>query len=145
MSNNKIVPPSEFIHTASYTVAISDINYGGHVGNDKVLTIMQEARMQFFQHHGYKDEVSIENNVGIIVTNAAITYKSETFYRDELVIKIAIENISKVGFDMLYVIENHTSGKITALGKTGIVCFDYEQKKIASIPTKFLQIIKQGN
>ncbi|MEQ8927470.1 MAG: thioesterase family protein [Fulvivirga sp.] len=145
MSQNKIIPPSDFIFTASYTVSISDINYGGHVGNDKVLTIMQEARMQFFQHHGYKDEVSIEGGIGIIVANAAITYKSETFYKDELRIKIAVENISKIGFDMLYVIENHTSGKITALGKTGIVCFDYQLKKIATIPTKFLQILKQGN
>ena len=30
-------------------VRVDDVNYGGHLGNDSVLTLCQEARVRFFK------------------------------------------------------------------------------------------------
>jgi acyl-CoA thioesterase FadM len=61
---------------------------------------------------------------------------------DQLELKIAVDDFNKYGFDMLYLITNLSSGKEAARGKTGIVCFDYENRKVASIPEILLSKLK---
>lgn len=126
--------PEKSIFTTEITVRVSDLNYGGHVGNDTMLTLMQEARVQFYKELGFKDEISFEGTVGQIITDAAIQYKAESFLGDVLVIRIAVGEFNKYGFDMFYIVENKATGKKVAIGKTGIVCFDYSRRKIATIP-----------
>jgi acyl-CoA thioester hydrolase len=126
--------PKDFLFSTELTVRASDLNYGGHVGNDSILTIMQEARILFYKSLGFKDEISFDGNVGQIITDAAIIYKSESFLGDVLTIRIGIKDIGKYGFDMLYLVENKSNNREIAIGKTGIVCFDYEKRKIALIP-----------
>jgi acyl-CoA thioester hydrolase len=131
--------PSEFLFSTEIPVRIADINYGGHVGNDAILTIMQEARVIFYRSLGFKDEMNFEGTVGQIIADAAIQYKSESFIGDILMVHLAVADFNKYGFDMLYRITNKTSGKEVARGKTGIVCFDYEKKKVASVPAILIQ------
>ncbi|HNP18672.1 MAG TPA: thioesterase family protein [Fulvivirga sp.] len=139
MARIKIDLPEAFIYTCNYNVRIADINYGGHLGNDAVLTIMQEGRLQFLNYLGYENELGIDGDVGMIVTDSAIVYKSESFYGDHIEIKIAVEDYNKYGFDMIYVLTNKASGKEIARGKTGIVFMHYSTRKLAATPTKFLE------
>ena len=134
MARIKLDLPQHFLFTTSLKVRVTDLNYGGHVGNDNVLSIVHEARMQFLLHLGYKSELDIAENIGIIVTDAAIVYKSESFYNDELTIKIAVDDFNKYGFDMFYEISNTKTGKEVARAKTGIICMNYKERKIAEIP-----------
>jgi YbgC/YbaW family acyl-CoA thioester hydrolase len=134
--------PDQFIFSTQLTVRVSDLNYGGHVGNDNVLSLMQEARIRFYHQLGFKSEISFEGSVGQIISDAAVIYKSESFLGDQLEVKIAVDDFNKYGFDMLYLVSNLTSGKETARGKTGIVCFDYQNRKVASIPAVLLVKLK---
>ena len=134
--------PEKFIFSTEITVRASDVNYGGHVGNDAILTLMQEARIVLYRQLGFTDEVSFEGSVGQIISDALILYKSESFLGDVLVIKIAVADFNKYGFDMLYLIENKSTGKEVARGKTGIVCFDYDRKKVASVPAVLLEKLR---
>jgi len=126
--------PESFLYTTELTVRASDLNYGAHVGHDAVLTLLQEARIMFYRSLGFVSELSFEGSVGQIIADAALQYKSESFLGDVLVISIAVADITKVSFDMLYRIDNKTTGKEVARGKTGIVCFDYERRKVVAIP-----------
>lgn len=141
MARLKLDLPQKFIFTTTLKIRVSDLNYGGHMGNDSVLRITSEARMQFFQYLGYKDEVSIEGSTGIVVSDAAIIYKSEAFYNDEIAIKIAVEDFNKYGFDMYYELTNAKSGIEVARVKTGIVCLDYKTRKLAMIPASLKKVI----
>lgn len=98
--------------------------------------------MQFYKELGFKDEISFDGSVGQIITDAAIQYKSESFLGDVLTIRIAIGEFNKYGFDMFYIIENKVTSKNVAIGKTGIVCFDYSKRKIATIPPILLDKLK---
>ncbi|MFZ1807326.1 MAG: thioesterase family protein [Cyclobacteriaceae bacterium] len=131
--------PSRFIFNTRLTVRVSDINYGGHVGNDTILALMQDARVIFYKHLGFDGEISFEGAVGQIIADAVVVYKSESFLGDQLSVDIAVTDFNKYGFDMFYLITNLTTGKETARGKTGIVCFDYEKRKVASIPALLLK------
>jgi acyl-CoA thioester hydrolase len=134
--------PEKSIFTTQITVRVSDLNYGGHVGNDTILTLMQEARVQFYNELGFKNEISFDGSIGQIITDAAIQYKSESFLGDVLTIRIALGDFNKYGFDMYYIVENKATGKNVAIGKTGIVCFDYSKRKIATIPQVLLDKLK---
>ncbi len=134
MARIDIQLPKIYIFKADITVRVSDLNYGNHVGNDNILTLMQEARTLFYRSMGFESEVKLEGPVGQIVTDAAIVYKAESFLGDTLHFEIAVGDLSKYGFDLFYRVTNRATGKEVAHGKTGIVCFDYQKRKIAAIP-----------
>ncbi len=142
MARLSIDLPDEFIFSTEITVRASDINYGGHVGNDSVLTLFQEARIIFYRQLGFKDEVNIQGSVGQLISDAAVVYKAESFLGDELIIQIAVADFNKYGFDLLYKMSNKTTGNEVARGKTGIVCFDYEKRKVASVPNILMEKLR---
>jgi acyl-CoA thioester hydrolase len=141
MDRVKIELPKSFQFSTKIPIRITDINYGGHVGNDSFLALIQEARLQFFTHHGYS-EMNIEG-CSTIMVDAAIEFKAELFYGDVVEISVTANNISKLGFDLFYLLEKVVDSNkiICGKAKTGILCFDYQQKKKVPLPenavTKF--------
>ncbi|MEQ1587389.1 MAG: thioesterase family protein [Cyclobacteriaceae bacterium] len=142
MARIEIQLPEKFIFQTEITVRVSDLNYGNHVGNDSVLTLMQEARTLFYRSMGFESEVRLEGMIGQIVSDAAIVYKAESFLGDILRFEIAVGDLNKYGFDLFYKITNKATGREVALGKTGIVCFDYSKRKMASVPEKLVEKLK---
>jgi YbgC/YbaW family acyl-CoA thioester hydrolase len=126
--------PEKFVFSTALPVRVSDLNYGNHVGNDSVLTLMQEARALFYKSLGFKSEIELDGPVGQVVADAAVVYKSESFFGDVLQVAIGLGEFHKYGFDLFYKITNQLTEKEVARGKTGIICFDYEKRKMALIP-----------
>lgn len=144
MSRVKIELPEKFDFKTSYKVRVGDINYGGHVGNDAILSIMQEGRLEYLQSLGFKDEVSIAENIGIIMTDSAVVYKAESFLGDVLEINVATSDYNKYGGDFNYLLKNIHNDKVIAQGKTGFVCYDYHLKKLVPTPHILEQKLKEG-
>lgn len=144
MSRVKIELPDTFAFKTNYKVRVSDINYGGHVGNDAILAIMQEGRLEYLQSLGFKDEVHIDHNIGIIMTDSAVVYKAESFLGDVLEINVTTSDFNKYGGDFNYLLKDIANNKVIAQGKTGFVCYDYKIKKIVPIPVILDQKLRQG-
>lgn len=140
MPRIKIELPEKFVFQTEIPIRITDINYGGHLGNDSLLSIIHEARLRFLYHNGYS-ESNIEG-VGIIMIDAGIQYKSEGFYGDELLIELTVTDFTSIGCDVVYRLSNKNSKKEIALAKTGIVFFDYEKRKTARVPSEFRKKIE---
>jgi YbgC/YbaW family acyl-CoA thioester hydrolase len=140
MSRVKIEEPDKYLFTAKITTRITDLNYGGHVGNDRIFAFMHDARVQFIRFLGYKSELDFDG-LGNIQTDAAISYKAEVFAYEELEIEVGVMDLNKYGCDFVYRFTK-SDGKLAAIGKTGIVFFDYEKKKIAKMPESFLKKIE---
>ena len=141
MARIKIEIPKKFIYKTEIPIRISDINYGGHLGNDSLLSIIHEARLQFLNHLGYS-ESNIEGS-GIIMVDAGIQYKSEAFYADELIIEVAVTDFTGIGCDFVFRLTNKNSNKEIATAKTGIVFFNYEKRKTATVPPEFKKKIEE--
>ncbi|MFC0771549.1 acyl-CoA thioesterase [Terrimonas alba] len=134
MPRIKIDLPANLNFRTSIPVRITDINYGGHVGNDAILSLIHEARMQFLKNIGYSElEFS---GVGLIMTDAGIEFKNELFYGDIVLASVGCTNLSKVSFDIFYKLEKTVNdlSQLVATAKTGMVCYDYTKKKVSSIP-----------
>jgi acyl-CoA thioesterase FadM len=126
--------PDKVNFTTTIAVRITDINYGGHLGNDKVLSLMHEVRMLWLQSINYS-EMDIEG-AGLIMADAGIQFKSEAFFGECLTAEIAVADITRAGFDLYY--RFSCKDRIVAVGKTGMLFFDYEKRKIVSCPTAFI-------
>jgi len=138
MARIKIDLPENFSFTTSIPIRITDVNYGGHVGNDTILSLIHEARLQYLRQLGYS-ELEFAG-VGLIMADAGIEFKNELFYGDIVTVSIGCTDYSKVSFDMYYklekVLHNDTVKQtiLVAAAKTAMVCYDYTNKKIVAVP-----------
>lgn len=139
MTRLQLQLPNRFLFETTLNVRVSDLNYGNHVGNDRMLLFFQEARVAFYRSKGITDELHLEGTVGQIVTDAMVIYKSEAFLGDALKIELGITDPNKYGFDFVYRVTNNETGNEVARGKTGIVCFDYARRKVVAVPEEVMK------
>jgi acyl-CoA thioester hydrolase len=138
MNRIKINLPDTFLFSTLLTIRVTDLNYGGHVGNDRFLSLIQEARQQFLHSFGY-EELSIAG-VGLIMTDVAIEFKKELNYGDQVKIWVTADGFDKLGFDLFYKMEliKGTETHLVGKAKTGMLCYDYINKKKTSVPEEVI-------
>ena len=127
--------------SVNYKVTISDINYGGHMGNERALLLFQQSRIELFKSLGVT-EINVGDNVGTIQKDAHVYYKGEVYLGDELTIIIKNIDIKKTSLNFIYSVEKR-EGKIVLEGSTIIVAFDYEKKKVARFSQEFLNELEK--
>ena len=71
-------PDNAFYFETKMPVRITDINGANHLGNDALISMLSEARAQFLVNYGVAE--ADQNGVGIIVTDLATMYQSESFF-----------------------------------------------------------------
>jgi YbgC/YbaW family acyl-CoA thioester hydrolase len=136
MERIKIKLPLQFNFSTNIKIRITDLNYGGHVGNDSFLSLIHEAREQYLNHFGYS-ELKIEN-VSLIMADAVIEFKKELNYGDEIKISVIANNFDKYGFDIFYKFEilSGENAGVACKAKTGMLCYDYLKRKLKPVPGK---------
>ncbi|HEY5368583.1 MAG TPA: thioesterase family protein [Hanamia sp.] len=142
MTRLKIELPTTQLSSVQIPVRITDINYGNHVGNNAIVEIIHEARMQFLTQHNFTElEVA---GTSLIMSELCVEYKNESFYNDLLHVKIFAGEISRVSFQLFYEIsaKRNDTSVIVALAKTGMVCYNYQIKKVEAIPTVLKSILE---
>lgn len=138
MARIKLELPEHFPFSTELRVRITDVNYGGHLGNDALLGLLHEARVQFLAHYGLS-ELDI-GGAGIIMTDSVIVYKSEAFPNERLDIAVTATDFNKHGCDFVYRVTERASGREVACAKTGIVFFDYSKRAVQKVPPLFLEL-----
>ncbi|MDQ3278165.1 MAG: thioesterase family protein [Bacteroidota bacterium] len=142
MARIKLFLPETFPFSTQLPIRITDINYGNHLGNDALLGLLHEARMQFIVNAGYT-ELHFAG-VGLIMADVAIEFKAEAFYGEVLKAYVAAGEFTKIGFDIYYKLVKGEAETVVALAKTGMVCFDYQKRKITPVPEDVLQAHHAG-
>lgn len=142
MARIKLDLPNYFVFSTQVPIRVTDLNYGGHVGNDVILSIVHEARVQYYNSLGHTELVFGE--VATIMSDCAVVYKNESFHGDILRIEVTPADFNKYGFDLYFRLVHQTNGKIIAEAKTGIVCFDYNARKVAPLPDAIRQQMEQS-
>ena len=139
MSSIKSMLPAQFNFRCEIPVRITDINYGNHVGNDSILTLVHEARVQFLASKGYT-EMNLEGT-SLILTKASLELRKELYYGDKLFASVGAGNFTTKGFELFYKLEKTTEKgtELVAAVITSMVCFDYVNKKMVGLPEKAAQ------
>ncbi len=126
----------------SFTVRSGDINYGGHMGNDRFLLLFQDARIRSLQSLGF-EETHIGEGVGVILKEAHVEYLAEVFLGDELTVGVRFFDLKRAGFTVGFLVKRTSDDRGVAQGTTVMVAFDYEKRKIARVPEIFKEKISR--
>ena len=135
MARVQIKLPEHFAFSTEITLYLSHMNYAGHLDNALLLSVVSEARARFFQSLGYT-ELNVEG-VGIVVADAAVKYRSEAFHGEVMVVRMRAGEFASKGCDLLWGINEKSSQREVARGKTGIVFFDYATRQVTEVPENF--------
>jgi 4-hydroxybenzoyl-CoA thioesterase len=134
--------PEAFAFRTELPIRIDDINYGGHLGNDAVLSLAHEARVRLFRAHGWS-ELDVEG-LGILMVDAAIVYRLEGRHGMTLAVEIAFDDVRSRGCDLVYRMTDLATGEEIARVKTGIVFFDPGARRVARMPEGFRKVAAGG-
>jgi acyl-CoA thioester hydrolase len=135
MARVQIHLPDHFVFSTDITLYVGHINYGGHLDNALLLSLVSEARARFFKSLGYT-ELDVEGR-GIVVADAALQYQSEAFHGEVLVVDMVADEFRSKGCDLVWRMRDKATQRDVACGKTGIVFFDYTARKAAAVPESF--------
>lgn len=135
MPRVKVNLPEQFLFTMEHPVGISEVNYARHLDSVSMVKIIHEARLQFLASLGF-----IEANIyglGLMVTDMAVDYQSESFANDLLIIDVGVDSFNRYGFDIYFQITNSAQDRVVCSAKMGVVFFDFDQHQIAQMPKMF--------
>lgn len=127
--------PQSWDFSTDFTVRVGDLNYGAHLGNDRVLTLFHEIRVRWLRSLGWTEMDVV--GMGLIQTDAALQYKAQAFLGDMLRGKLALGEINSRGFVLFYQLERMRDAREIARGTTHLLFFDYARQSIASTPDSF--------
>ena len=139
MTRIRLSIPKNIHFTTQLSLRIYDLNYGAHMGNDSVLSIVHEARVRFLNYIDQKE--SDFYGFSLLMADSAVVYKKEAFYGEKLKIDITVTEYYKFGFELFYLISNVAASEIARV-KTGLVCYDHSEKKMIRLPDEFLNKFK---
>jgi acyl-CoA thioester hydrolase len=117
------------------TVQPRDINYGGHLGVDSLVSIIGTARAYIFKSAGLSEGNLGDDRTGIIMTDFLVNLKAEGFMFDNLEVYTHVGELTKNGFRFFHKITRGPS--LVALAEAGFLAYDYTAKKVTSVPVKF--------
>ncbi|WP_027995643.1 acyl-CoA thioesterase [Simplicispira psychrophila] len=127
--------PEHFIFSTEMQIYTSHINWGGHLDNAQLLTLVSEARSRFFRWLDYR-EAQVEH-CSIVVGDVVAQYKSEAFHGETMVVQMVPTDFNRYGFDLAFQMSDKASGREVARGKQGIVFIDLAEKKVTALPEAF--------
>lgn len=140
MEKIKINFTEPVLFSNSFYIIEEDINFAGHMGNERILHWANQIRHSFYRHQGVM-EIDPKTMIGTIVANHSIVYKSEGFLNDLIRAEVAVNNITSCSYDLIIRFTKKETGQVLALLRSGTVCFNYQTREIAEIPQELLHAI----
>lgn len=141
MPKIKLAKRNNYEFKYNVILQVTDINYGGHLGNHALVGIIHEARVNMLNILGCSEFDLGDGKTGIIMSDLGVNYLGEGFLFDNLVVYSNIDEISNASFRIFYKVMK--KDKIIALAETGIIAFNYNEGHIVEIPQEFLNVLNK--
>ena len=123
--------PETWRFTTELPIRVADLNYGNHLGNDRVLALAQEVRVQWLRSHGL-GELDV-GGAGIILADAAVIYRAEGRLGMVLRAELGVGEVRTRSVELLHRFTDLATGQEIARVKTGLLCFDYAARKVVHL------------
>jgi len=125
--------------TYNIPVRYFDLDTNNHVNNSVYFTYMEEARTKLMLKEFL---VFYENGIGFVVTEAKCKYKKPIRIQDRVSIRISVENIKGISFNIRYLFTD-PSGQLYAEGSTRLACIDKKTQKLIRLPQEMINFLQE--
>ena len=142
MPRIKLQPRAAYPFAHEIAVRTTDLNYGGHLGNDRLLALLHEARVAFLGVYGWSEFDCA--GVNLIMSDAAVVYRAEAFAGDVLRIEVTAFAPAKTGFRLAYRVTREADEALIALAESGLACFDYAARQVVPLPDRIREICQES-
>ena len=139
MPRTKLTEQPVYEFRYAITLQPRDINYGGHLGVDSLVSIIGTARAYIFKSVGLSEGNLGDGRTGIIMTDFVVNLKAEGFMFDNLEVYTHIGELTKNGFRFFHKVTRCDS--VIALAEMGFLTFDYAARKVTSVPETFMNAL----
>jgi acyl-CoA thioester hydrolase len=129
--------------STTLNVRVTDVNYGGHLGNDAVAGLIQQARVEVLKGLGASEMDLGDGQTGLIQSDLAIVFKGEGFLGDELRIDVEFTERKGSSFRNCYRIVK--DDVVIILAEAGFSAFDYNARKTVPLPGPFRVAISNSD
>lgn len=120
--------------TTQLTVRVSDLNYGGHLAHDKLVSLLHQARCDFLAQYG-ASELDCGAGVGLILRHLEVDYRAEGHFQDTLDIALWTSDVRAARFNLNYRVRR--GAEVIATAQTQMVGFDYKTHHVAALCEPF--------
>ena len=138
MPRLQLKPRDSYSFQTELTVRVTDLNYGGHLGNDSLVSLIHEARCRFLASHQWTEMDC--GGVSLILGDAAIVYQGEAFAGDVLRFDVVAGEPGRCGFRLFFRVTRVSDQAAIGLVENGMISFDYKTRKIQSLPDEVREI-----
>ena len=114
-------------------VRYGDLDPQGHVNNASYLTYLEQARINYIRSLGLWDGGSFLD-VGIILADAHLTFHNAIQFGQAVRVGVSVVRLGNKSLDVVYRIEDASSGLELATGSTVLVAYDYRRQRTIPIP-----------
>ena len=128
-------PDKSIFFSYELSIRICDENYFGHLGHDSLVTMLHEARSQLFTANGFREDDT--EGCSCIVTELAVSYRSEAHYPQMLKVDLALGDMETYGCEIYYRVTEKNSNLLVAQAKTGHVFFEGRKPVLQKVPKAF--------
>ena len=132
MPRAKLTPLAAYPFSLDIVVRTTDLNYGGHLANDRLLSLIHEARVAFLASHGWS-ELDCGGS-SLILGDAVLVYKAEAFAGDLLRFEVGAAEPGARGFRLYFRVTRLSDAALVALVENGMVCYDYRERRTRPLP-----------
>src|SRR3972149_7069951 len=122
MQRIKLQEQSYYVFHYEVILQPKDINYGGHLGNDTLISLINVARVNLLQSLGFSEMDFGDGETGIIMVDLAVNYKAEAFLFDILRIDSHIGEKTRSSFRIYHRVTREE--KMIALVETSLTTFN---------------------
>lgn len=119
--------PKQFPFSTELDVRIQHINRGNHVGNDAMISFLNEARLRYMPE---QINTLRDSHIWMINADLSVIYKTEAFYGEVLVVEVAAAEFHKYGFDLFFRVTEKKSGREVSHAKMAMLLFDSNTRKL---------------
>lgn len=140
MAKIKLKPLENYKFEYELTLQVRDINYGGHMGNDALVGLLHEARINFLREMGFSELDIGDGKTSIIMSDIVVNYLGEGYMFDDIKIYSHVNEIGNASFRVYHKVEKND--KTIALAEIGLIAFDYNSRQIAAVPDEFITALE---
>ncbi|UJF24993.1 acyl-CoA thioesterase [Suttonella sp. R2A3] len=127
--------------STTLTVRVGDINFGGHVGHDRLIALLHHARHAFLRSFGYSELDC--GGVALIMRRIEVDYLAELFLDDAIEIAVWADDFRNKRFCLHYRVSK--GEKVAAKAQTVMVSFDYQARQVAALPEIVVERLGSSN
>ena len=139
----------DFAHAHPIEVRLADTDAMGHVNNAAYLTYMEIGRAEYYERvTGEPFQLGVHGaEEGMILAEIRVTYRSQAYYGETLLVETRVERIGRSSFTMTHRLTTPDSryggARLIAVADSVLVSFDYRVERPIPVPPAFAEAMEE--